>query len=91
MYDIYRLYPAISDEADLKNLVKEVRLHRSKMKVCPSAQEGVDVPEIIRMFCENDFFKDDYLSITGYFLGNYVPYEKTIETLMEIVKSGLFD
>lgn len=91
LYDIYRLYPVVAGEAGLKELVGEVRMHRSKMKVCPSAREGVDIPEVVQTFCENDFYKDDYRSITGYFLGNQVAYEKTVETLKEIVKSGIFD
>lgn len=91
LYDVYKLYPLAVGDAGFKKLVGEVRTHRSKMKICPSAQEGISVPEIIRSFCADDFFKEDYLSITEYFLGNPVPYEKTIDTLKDIAGSGYFD
>ena len=53
-------------------LVEEVREHRSKMPICPSAQNSVDVPAIMREFCEVEFYRDDYRAITNYFTTDYV-------------------
>lgn len=91
LYDVYKLYPIVNKEENIRLLITEVRKHRSRMQVCPSAREGVDVPDIIRAFCISDFFKEDYSSITGYFLGRPIPYEKTIETLIEIAENGMFE
>ena len=72
------------------SLIKEVRKHRSQMQICPSAQDGVDVPAIILEFCNNAFFKEDYQAITSYFSADYVSYEDTIQTMETLAQSNLF-
>lgn len=90
LYDIYKLTPLIVRDETLGKLVEEVREHRSKMPVCPSAQKGVDVPAIMREFCEAEFYKEDYQAITGYFTADYVKYEDAVDVIRELVASGLF-
>ena len=63
IYDIYKLDSNISKNAEFFQLIKEVREHRSKMSVCPSAMPGVDIPAIINEFVTNNFFKEDYESM----------------------------
>ena len=48
------------------------------MPICPSAMPGIDVPAIITLFCDEDFYKEDYQSITSYFAADFIPYEDTI-------------
>ena len=84
LYDIKKLTPMISFDDELKSLFEEVRLHRSKMPVCPSAQEGVNIPGLIREFCNTDFYKQDYQDITEYFTDDTEEYAKCIKQMMSI-------
>ena len=90
LYDIYKLTPRMKfDDAFIK-LVSEVRDHRARMKICPSAQENVDVPAVIKEFCDNDFYKEDYEEITSYFAGDHVTYAETIKQMRKLAQSSLF-
>ena len=77
-------------DAEFFQLIKEVREHRSKMSVCPSAMPGVNIPAIINEFVTNKFFQEDYEKITNYFVCDYVPYETAISILTEIANSNMF-
>ena len=84
LYDIYKLTPCISFDPEFEKLYCEIREHRSKMKICPSADEGVNLPEMIREFCDADFYREDYETITSYFSADYVKYEDTIEQMKRL-------
>lgn len=90
LYDIYKLTPRMVFDDKYISLIKEVRKHRSQMQICPSAQDGVDVPAIILEFCNNAFFKEDYQAITSYFSADYISYEDTIQTMLTLTQSNLF-
>lgn len=87
LYDIYKLTPLMTFDEAFGILVREVREHRSKMSICPSAQEGVDVAAILLAFCNNDFYKEDYQAVTSYFAADYVPYEETMAVIRELAES----
>jgi len=89
LYDIYKLSDKIDVENAIGNLYDEIREHRSKMKNCPSAEVGVNVPSLINAFCDEDFYKDDYQEITNYFSDDYVSYEDTIAQMRKI--AGVLD
>ena len=92
LYDLYKLRPVITFDENFATLVKEVRAHRAAMKqTCPSSKPGIDVPEVIRAFCKNGFFSEDYFKITSYFINAPVAYEDTIKNLLEIAESGYFE
>lgn len=86
LYDIYKLSGKIHFDEDFVKLYYEIREHRKQMKICPSAQEGVDISAIIRDFCSEDFYKEDYEIITSYFSEDYVAYEETIAQMMQIAE-----
>lgn len=90
LYDIYKLTPMMVIDEALDKLVKEIRAHRAEMRVCPSAQEGVDVAEILLEFCNNDFYKEDYQAITSYFSADYIAYEDVVDVIRKLAQSGLF-
>lgn len=90
LYDLYKLRPLVSIDGELKKLLSEVRTHRSKLTICPSAQPDVDVRKIIYAFCESDFYKADYDRITDYFTSEIIPYEKTIRNIKEIADELYF-
>ena len=90
LYDIYKLSARLEMDKEFEKLVEEVREHRAKMPICPSAMPGIDVPAIITLFCDEDFYKEDYQSITSYFAADFIPYEDTIEKMREIAASTVF-
>lgn len=90
LYDIYKLTPMMKINDDFRKLIDEVREHRAKMSVCPSAKDGVDVAGIIFEFCDSDFYKEDYQAITSYFVADYVAYDEAISNICRIAESGLF-
>ena len=91
IYDIYKLLPIVSQTEELKTLVKEVRNVRAMTNICPSAQPGVNVPELLTFLIENEVYKDDYEKITARILEEDVSYETAIKAVREIAVSGLFE
>lgn len=85
LYDLYKLRPLIIFNDSLQQLVKEVRRHRQKMDICPSADDSINIPALVAEFCENNFYKKDYLEITEYFITDPVSYEDAIENIKQIV------
>ena len=84
LYDIYKLTGKITFDKRFEILFQEIRVHRQNMKICPSAVEGVDIAAVIRKFCMDDFYKEDYQAITTYFSEDYVAYEDTIEQMEKL-------
>lgn len=90
LYDLYKLTPKIILNTKFIELVQEVREHRSKMKICPSAQPGIDIAQIVNSFCKNNFYKEDYQKITSYFVEDPAPYDETIKNLLYVIETGIF-
>lgn len=86
LYDIYKLTPMIKVNDSFLELIGEIREHRAKMSICPSAKENVDVSAIVMEFCDNAFFQEDYQTITDYFTADYVSYEDAISNMRHVVK-----
>lgn len=84
LYDIYKLTDLIQLDASFVELYEEIRLHRKNMVVCPSAEDNANVPAIIREFCDKEFYKEDYQTITNYFSEDFVPYEATIDQMRRL-------
>lgn len=90
LYDIYKLTPLIRFDDGLNSLIGEVREHRSKMQVCPSAQDAVDVPAVILEFCDNSFYREDYQAITSYFAADAVSYDEVIGQMRALAAGEWF-
>lgn len=90
LYDIYKLTPLIEFNDGFAALIQEVREHRSKMRICPSADETVDVPSVIFEFCDNSFYREDYQAITDYFAKDAVSYDDVIGQMRMLATSNLF-
>ena len=91
LYDIYKLTPLIEFNDGFAALIQEVREHRSKMRICPSADEAVDVPSVILEFCDNSFYREDYQAITDYFAKDTVSYDDVIGQMRMLATSNLFE
>ena len=59
--------------------------------ICPSAQPGVNVPEMLMFLINHEIYKEDYESITSRILAENVPYDSAIEAVRKIAESGIFD
>ncbi len=80
--DVYNL--------SLKLLVENVRNDRKPNKTCLSAQDGVNIPELLKKIVSNDFLKKDYYETTIKLLTKAVNYDEAIKSLQRIIDSGLF-
>ena len=53
-------------------------LHEDEVRVNPLL--------IIKEFCDNDFYKEDYQAITSYFASDYVAYEDVVKNIYEVAQ-----
>lgn len=90
IYDIARLLTKIELNSTLKELVHEVREDRKPNKTCVSAQDGVDVPKLLRKVIETQVFKKDYEENTLRLLSKPVSYTEAIAALDKVIASGVF-
>jgi len=90
IYDLYKLYPRIAFDDGFAKLVAEVRVARRTHVTCHSAQDGVDLPMLLRKIMTEDFYKADYNRITEALLFEKLPYEKAATVLQKILDSGCF-
>ncbi len=90
IYDISRLLTKVKLNDSLRELVKEVREDRKPNKTCISAQDGVNVPELLRKVIGTQFFKKDYEDSTLKLLSKSVEYDEAIKSLEKIIESGVF-
>lgn len=86
LYDIYKLTPFIVFNDDFDKLFLEVREHRARMKICPSAQRNINIAETINKFCDDEFYKNDYETITKYFAEDMIEYDDVIRQIREFAK-----
>lgn len=86
LYDIYKLTPLMKFDDDFAKLYVEVREHRAKMSLCPSAQPEVSVSNLINEFCDSRFYEDDYRTITNYFAEDMAEYEDAIRQIRNLAK-----
>lgn len=91
IYDIYKLLPIVPQTEEFRRLVHEVRDVRAMNSICPSAQPGVNVPELLKYLIDNDVYKSDYETITTRILDEEVSYETAVEAVKKIAESGMFE
>lgn len=91
IYDLHKIHPSIQMDDNLINLIIEVRMMRSESKICPSAQSGINVSEIIEAIINNDIYKKDYNEITQDLLFEKVKYQEVMSTLKAIMNANIFE
>ena len=91
IYDIYKLYPLVPQNDEFRELVREVRSVRAKTSICPSAQPGVNVPDILNQIIESHVYREDYYFLTVQLLEENVKYDQAIQTLKRIAAGGMFE
>ena len=84
IYDLHKIYSKITVDKKFKELVKEVKAHRTAMSICPSAKPGMNVSELIQKYCAEDFYKPDFDIITETLINEKIEYSKVKETMLKI-------
>ena len=84
------LLPHVTLDDRFKALVKEVREDRKASPVCPSAQDGVDVPDLLRKIVDEDVYKSDYEGLTEQLLEEKVSYHEAISAIHTALTSDAF-
>lgn len=74
---------------NLKLLFKQVLRDRKAHPACLSAQDGVDIPRLLKEIVDGEVYKNDYESITAALLFEEVPYETAINNIKLIIDSKL--
>ncbi len=91
LYDIYKILNVLNDTEQLTNLIPEVRAVRSRLSICPSANDGVSVTNILNEIIKNQVYRNDYDNITMGLL--FIPenYDTVIQGIKQIVENGIWN
>lgn len=85
LYDLYKIMPKITFDETFYKLFDEVREIRAKDRNCPSANDGQDLKEILTRICDEDYFENDFKSVTMGLLFENVSYAQVKGNLKQIV------
>lgn len=86
LYDIYKLAQHIAIDGEFLELVEEVRNHRIEMgsDIAPAASLNVNMLEMIRRICDEDFYKNDYKETTVKLISDSLTYEEVKRCYKEL-------
>lgn len=86
LYDIYKLAQHIAIDGEFLELVEEVRNHRIEMgsDIAPAAPLNVNMLEMIRRICDEDFYKNDYKETTVKLISDSLTYEEAKRCYKEL-------
>jgi len=91
IYDLNKLYPKITFDSTFSTLVEAVREVRKPHAACLSAQDGVDLKNLLYRIVSEDIYEFDYNRITRTLLFEDVSYSDSIGVLNKIICDGFFD
>ena len=89
IYDLYKIYPIVKDNENLKALYNNVRKQRQSHEANLSANENVNMRELLQEIVDKEIYKSDYETITKSLLFEDIPYETAIKSLHDILSSDL--
>lgn len=81
LYDLYKIFPKITFDDDFIKLVKEVKSHRASLSICPSAQDGINISELIYKYCTENYYKKDFEIISETLINEDVFYSDVLATI----------
>jgi len=84
LYDLYKLFPLINFNNELKELFIQVRKDRETLSICPTASSEIDISKLMNEICESNYYYEDYLNSTTYIIEDNVKYEETIKVVRKI-------
>ena len=88
LYDIYKISKEVTVDDDFHKLILEVRAHRQGMKnnIAPAADEDINISELIKKFCDEDFYADDYEKTTKNLISDAISYEDVKAFIQDFTK-----
>jgi len=88
LYDIYKISKEVTVDNDFHKLILEVRAHRQGMKnnIAPAADESINISELIKKFCDEDFYADDYEKTTKNLISDDISYEDVKAFIQDFTK-----
>ena len=91
IYDLHKLLEIIQIDDSLRQLLHKVVAERKTHKTCLSAQEGVNLKELLAEIIQKEIYRRDYEEITASLLFDNTDYQTAIRSLSRIIDSGLLD
>lgn len=92
IYDLYKIYPLINKEKKLKQLIEDVRLLRREHEKCESAQNGININDVLKQIIDSKLFKEDFEQTTSAMFTSKesITYDESISVLFKIIEDDLF-
>lgn len=91
IYDLHKLLEIVQIDDSLRQLLHKVVAERKTHKTCLSAQEGVNLKELLAEIVQKEIYRRDYEEITASLLFDDTDYRTAIRSLSRIIDSGLLD
>ena len=88
IYDLFKLLSIVDLDDELHGLYESVRIERMSHKVCISAQDKIDMKEVLDEIIRKQVYKNDYNNTTKLLISENINYEEAI-VVLEKVKSFL--
>ena len=88
IYDLFKLLSIVDLDDELHGLYESVRIERMSHKVCISAQDKIDMKEVLDEIIRKQVYKNDYNNTTKLLIFENINYEEAI-VVLEKVKSFL--
>ncbi|SDB55635.1 Nucleotidyl transferase AbiEii toxin, Type IV TA system [Pseudobutyrivibrio sp. YE44] len=88
LYDIYKLAQHVEIDDSFKALIPAVREHRLQMKndIAPSADSKYSIPDLIKEYCDKDFYKSDYELTTLKLITDAISYDETKDFVLKFTR-----
>lgn len=90
LYDIYKLYPLISDIDTMRELAKQTREARVDSPFCESANLSININTLLKEIADKDYYRIDYKENTSVLLYENVPYETAKSAIYKIIEDRMF-
>ena len=93
LYDIYKLSEHIVINDAFLQLVAEVRNHRMEMgaHISPSASKEINILELVRKICDEDFYRNDYRETTIKLISDDLPYEVVKQQFKKVTEKIFYN
>ena len=91
IYDLHKLLEIVQIDDSLRQLLHKVAAEQKTHKTCLSAQEGVNLKELLAEIVQKEIYRRDYEEITASLLFDNTDYQTAIRSLSRIIDSGLLD
>jgi hypothetical protein len=58
-----------------------IKYHRASLSICPSAQDGINISELIYKYCTEDYYKKDFEIISETLINEDISYSEVLATI----------